>query len=127
MHKDLRTISAFVAGALVALAISQVSFVADATAQVGAGESKPVEVDESGAIPIYANYARVTSTPDEAIIDLGIHAGVGTQVSPIRIHHQVVMTYSTLKRLTKGLNATVEQYEATFGPIELDVNKRVRK
>jgi hypothetical protein len=49
------------------------------------------------------------------------------KMPPIKVHHQAVMNYYTLKRLAANLQATLEQHEQLFGPIELDVNKRVKQ
>ena len=110
-----------------ALSIGFALIGANVDAQSGVAASNRVQLDTSDAIPIYVNYARVTGTPDEVIIDVGIFANAADEpVQPIKIHHELVMNYYTLKRLASSLNATLERHEATFGPIELDVSKRVR-
>lgn len=111
-----------------ALCIGLILLFVNADAQTPTGSSTKIQVDTSTAIPIYANYARVTGTPDEVIIDFGVSANAAdTAIQPIKIHYQVVMNFYTLKRLSTALQATVERHEAEFGPIELDVNKRTKK
>jgi hypothetical protein len=63
--------------ACIALCISLILLFVNADAQTPTGSSSRVQVDTSTAIPIYANYACVTGTPDEVIIDLGVCANVG--------------------------------------------------
>ena len=97
-------------------------------AQAESSQQNRIEIDSSTALPIYANYARVTGTADEAIIDFGVFAGSQDEpVRPIKINQQVVMNYYTLKRITLSLQATLDRHEKTFGPIELDIEKRTIK
>ena len=46
--------------------------------------------------------------------------------SPVKLTHRVVMNFYTAKRLLHGLNFAVSRFEAAFGELELDVQKRVR-
>ena len=45
---------------------------------------------------------------------------------PVKLTHRVVMNFYTAKRLLHGLNFAVSRFEAAFGELELDVQKRVR-
>jgi hypothetical protein len=86
------------------------------------------EVDDSTAIACYANFCRVTGTPEELIIDFGLNPqpfGVPTQ--PIAVTQRIVTNLYTAKRLLQVLEMTVRRHEATFGALETDVQKRVRR
>jgi hypothetical protein len=126
MRKELHAFCGFIVGVVSVLTMGQIQWTAPARAQAADGAPELVKVDEAHAIPIYANFARVTGTPDEVIIALGLLTELGQSVEPIRIHHQVVMSYPTVKRTALALNATIERYEGAFGTIEVDARKRVR-
>ena len=84
-----------------------------------------VEVDDSKALACYANFCRVTGTPEELLIDFGLNPqpfGVPTQ--PIVVTQRIVTNLYTAKRLLHVLQMTVQRHEATFGALETDVQKR---
>jgi hypothetical protein len=85
-------------------------------------------VDVSKALACYANFCRVTGTPEELLIDFGLNPqpfGVPTQ--PIAVTQRIVTNLYTAKRLLHVLQMTVQRHEATFGALETDVQKRVRR
>jgi hypothetical protein len=87
-----------------------------------------VEVDDSKVMAAYANFCRVTGTPEELLIDFGLNPqpfGVPTQ--PIVLTQRIVTNLYTAKRLLQVLQLTVQRHEATFGALETDVQKRVRR
>jgi hypothetical protein len=86
-----------------------------------------IEIDDTKAAALYANFYRVMGTPEELIIDLGLNpqpAGVPTQ--PIAIAQRIVMNYYTAKRMLQALAMTIQHYEQMFGVLETDINRRVR-
>ena len=86
-----------------------------------------VEIDDSGAAACYANFCRVTGTPEELIIDFGLNPqpfGVPTQ--PIPVTHRIISNFYTAKRMLHALTLTIQRHEATFGVLEIDVQKRVQ-
>ena len=88
----------------------------------------PVEVNDSEVLACYANFCRVTGTPEELLIDFGFNSqpfGVPTQ--PIVVRQRVVTNLYTAKRLLHVLQQTVQRHEAIFGALETDVQKRVRR
>lgn len=94
----------------------------------GAQANRPrqVDVDESQAVSSYANFCRVTGTPEEVIVDVGLNAQpFGTPNEPVKINQRLVMNYYTAKRLLHALSLTVQRHEAAFGVLETDVQKRV--
>ncbi len=75
----------------------------------------------------YANFCRVTATPEEVILDLGLNANpFGAQAGKIPVNQRLIMNFFTAKRLLGALSMTVQRHEQTFGVLETDVNKRVQ-
>ena len=90
-----------------------------------AQQTTEVVVDDAGAEPTYANFCRVMATPEEVILDFGLNPQpftAGGQV--IKANHRIVMNHYTTKRLLTAIGMTIQRHEQTFGPIELDVNRR---
>lgn len=84
-------------------------------------------LDDSDVRATYANFCRVTGTPEELIIDFGMNPQpMGTPKAPIPISDRIVLNFYTAKRLLHALNLTVQRHEAAFGPLEIDVQKRVK-
>jgi hypothetical protein len=87
----------------------------------------PVQVEDTNAITTYANFCRVTGTPEELIIDVGLNSQpVGPQTEAIQINQRLVLNYFTAKRLLAALNMSIQRHEAAFGVLETDVQKRVQ-
>jgi hypothetical protein len=85
-----------------------------------------VVVDDSGALPTYSNFCRVTATPEEVILDCGLNMqpfAEGRQ--DVKANQRIVMSLYTTKRLITALGTTIQRHEQTFGTIELDVRRRV--
>jgi hypothetical protein len=85
-----------------------------------------VVVDDSGAQPAYANFCRVTATPEEVVLDFGLNPqpfAANGQV--VKANHRIVMSAYTTKRLLAAIGMTIQRHEQTFGAIEVDVNRRV--
>lgn len=84
-----------------------------------------VVVDDSGALPTYTNFCRVTATPEEMILDFGLNAQpFATGRQDVHANLRVVTNFYTAKRLLAALSMTLERHEQTFGTIELDVRRR---
>jgi hypothetical protein len=86
-----------------------------------------VDIDDSKVLATYANFCRVTGTPEELIIDFGLNPqpfGIPTQ--PIAVTQRIVTNFFTAKRMLYALQMTIQRHEATFGVLETDVQKRVR-
>jgi hypothetical protein len=70
---------------------------------------------------------RVTSTPEEMLIDFGLNVqNDKTRKTPIEVNQRVVMNYYTAKRMMSAIKIAIDRHEKTFGPIETDVRKRMR-
>jgi hypothetical protein len=90
------------------------------------GQRQAVQVDASKAHAAYANFCRVTGTPEELIIDFGLNTQpMGVPSDPIEVSERIVMNYFTAKRMLSALSMSVQRHEATFGVLETDVQKRV--
>jgi hypothetical protein len=89
--------------------------------------AQQVTVDDSKAQTCYANFARVTGTPEELIIDLGLNTEpFGVPTRPVKVDQRVVLGYHTAKRLMAALQMSLQRHEAAFGALELDVQRRIR-
>lgn len=90
-------------------------------------QQQTITLDDSHVEAIYANLCRVSSTPEEVILDLALNPNpVGGQDTTIRVSQRVILNHFTAKRLAALLAATVQRHEQTFGVLETDVRKRVR-
>lgn len=94
-----------------------------------AGQPAPTEIvlDDKKAHAAYANFARVTATPEEVIIDFALNPNPfsgGRQ--EVQVSQRLVMNFYTAKRLLGALLQTLQRHEGTFGPIQLDVRQRVQ-
>lgn len=75
--------------------------------------------------PLYANFFRVTASPEETILDFGLNAQMNnTQFNKARISQRVVINFYTAKRIWGALGLALQRHEQAFGVIETDVNKR---
>jgi hypothetical protein len=69
---------------------------------------------------------RIVPTPAEIIVDFGLNANFFSPVlpEPLKLETRVVMSPDGAKRLAQALLNTIHNYEATYGVIELDIQKR---
>ena len=87
---------------------------------------RQVRLDDRNATTCYANFCRVTGSPEEMIVDFGMNGQPnpnGNQI--INVEQRVVMNFYTAKRLLHALGVSVRRHEEAFGVIETDVQKRV--
>ena len=86
-----------------------------------------VEIDDSKVMALYANFCRVTGTPEELIIDFGLNPQpFGVPAHPIPVTQRIITNFYTAKRMLHALGLTIQRHEGTFGVLETDVQKRVR-
>jgi hypothetical protein len=84
-------------------------------------------VDISKLSTAYANFVRVTGTPEELVLDFGLSTQVApTATEPVSLTHRLVVNFYTAKRLLGALHMAVQQHEAHFGVLETDVQKRAK-
>ncbi len=95
-------------------------------AEGGAGQPQRVQVEDKDAVCSYANFCRVTGTPEELIIDFGLNSQpFGVPTEPVRVTQRIVTNYFTAKRMLHALHLSVQRHEQAFGVLETDVQKRV--
>jgi Protein of unknown function (DUF3467) len=94
-------------------------------AQTPQQQTTEVVVDDSGTLPSYSNFCRVTATPEEVILDFGLNPQpFATGRQDVKANQRIVMNFYTAKRLLTALGMTIQRHEGTFGSIELDVRRR---
>ncbi|XZE53661.1 DUF3467 domain-containing protein [Planctomycetaceae bacterium SH139] len=94
-----------------------------------AATQQPVQVQvlDDQATATYANFCRVTGSPEELIVDFGLNPQpIGVPKDPIRVNQRIILNFFTAKRLLAALQMSVARHEAVFGVLETDINKRVR-
>src|SRR5262245_3267202 len=82
------------------------------------GTPAEVNLNDKNAHAAYSNFACVTATPEEVIIDFALNPNPflsGKQ--DIDINHRLIMNFYTAKRLCSALLMTLQRHEQTFGPI----------
>ena len=86
-----------------------------------------VQVNDENASANYANFCRVTCSPEELIVDFGLNPQpVGVPKDPINVNQRVIMNFYTAKRLLAALQMSVQRHEAVFGVLETDIQKRLK-
>src|SRR5437773_7464125 len=85
-------------------------------------------VDTSQLSTVYANFCRVTGTPEELVLDFGLNTQMVATAGgeAVKLTHRLVLNYFTAKRLLGALHMAVQQHEAVYGVLEVDIQKRVR-
>ncbi len=102
-------------------------FPGQAPAQAPAQPPPQFTVDTTAMSAAYANFCRVTGTPEELVLDFGLNTQMTPiPTEPVKLTHRLVMNYFTAKRLLGALHMAVQQHENTYGVLETDIQKRVR-
>jgi hypothetical protein len=86
---------------------------------------REVQLNESDAAVCYANFCRVTGTPEELILDFGLNAQPFGELPSVAVKQRLVVNYFTAKRLFQALGMSIQRHETAFGVLETDVQKRV--
>lgn len=88
--------------------------------------SQAGQIDDSDSMPDYANFCRISGTPEELVIDFGFNPQpTGTTMRTIAVTRRVIAGWHTAKRLLFVLQQVVGRHEATFGDLETDIQKRI--
>lgn len=99
---------------------------AAAAKQAAPQQRQQVEVTDKDAVCLYANFCRVTGTPEELILDFGLNAQpFGVPTVPVEVKQRIVTNYYTAKRMLQALMMSVQRHEQAFGVLETDVQKRI--
>ncbi len=100
---------------------------ASAPAAAAPQQTQEVVVDDSGANAGYANFCRVSSTPEELILDLGLNpTPYATGKVDVKVNQRIILNHFTAKRLWSALSMALQRHEQAFGVLETDVRKRVK-
>ena len=100
----------------------------EARAQVAQPNAVKVEVKDHTTSSSYANFCRVTGTPEEVILEFGLNPQpFGNPPGGVQIDDRIVLNFYNAKRLLNALQVTVQRHEDAFGELELDAQKRVQK
>lgn len=90
-------------------------------------EQPAIKIDDSRVVGCYANFCRVTGTPEELIIDFALNPQpYGVPTEPVAINQRLITNFFTAKRLWQALGLTLQRHEAAFGVLETNVQKRVQ-
>ncbi|MDZ4657265.1 MAG: DUF3467 domain-containing protein [Bythopirellula sp.] len=96
------------------------------SSKVESPQATQVKVDDSGSLCTYANFCRVTGTPEELILDFGLNSQpFGVPTEPVEVKQRLIVNYYTAKRLLHALHLSIQRHEQAFGSLEVDVQKRV--
>jgi hypothetical protein len=90
----------------------------DATANV------QLMLDERDMRSTFANAYRIHTTAEEVVLDFGFNMlnpnpQTGQQQMLFKVSDRMIMTYSTVKRLTGSLTQLIRRYEQQFGEIPM--------
>ncbi len=86
-----------------------------------------IKIDDSKVMASYANFCRISGTPEELIIDFGLNPQPsGVPSEPIPVVQRIITNFYTAKRMLHALAMTIQRHEGTFGVLETDVQKRVQ-
>ena len=103
-----------------------VTLMSEASKEAPRSAPEPVPVDETSIAATYANFCRVTGTPEELIVDFGLNKQVvGNAPDTIQLNQRIIVNFFTAKRLAGALMMAVQRHEQAFGVLETDVQKRV--
>ena len=95
--------------------------------QQPAQQPQQIQVEDAHAVACYANFCRVTGSPEELIVDFGLNPQpIGVPKDPIQVKQRIIMNFYTAKRLLAALSMSVQRHEAVFGVLETDIQKRLR-
>jgi hypothetical protein len=84
-----------------------------------------IQIRDDQAVANYANFCRVSGSPEELILDFGLNSQpVGVSRDPVQVKQRIIMNYYTAKRLVQLLHRSVTQHEAAFGVLETNIQKR---
>ena len=86
-----------------------------------------IQINDVNAVSDYANFCRISGTPEELLIDFGLNPQpVGTPTEPIVVTQRIVTSWHTAKRLLSALKMSVDRHENLFGVLETDIQQRIR-
>ena len=91
-----------------------------------APQQQTVTVKDDDVTASYANFCRVSSTPEELILDLGLNPNPFGGNATIKVSDRIILNHYTAKRLLSALSMALQRHEQAFGVLETDIRKRVK-
>src|SRR5436305_12029227 len=90
-----------------------------AAAPAAAEQQVQIPVDASALAAAYANFFRVTGTPEELVLDFGLNTQQMTTTGPeaVKLAHLLVMIFYTAKLLLGAFQWAVNRYDSNFGVV----------
>ena len=85
-----------------------------------------VTINDEDVVASYANFCRVSSTPEELILDLGLNPNPFGPNATIKVSARIILNHYTAKRLLSALGMALQRHEQAFGVLETDIRKRVK-
>jgi len=87
-------------------------------------ENVQLMLDERDMKSTFANAYRIHTTAEEVVVDFGFNMlnpnpQTGQQQMLFKVSERMIMTYSTIKRLTGSLTQLIRRYEQQFGEIPM--------
>ncbi|HSZ57506.1 MAG TPA: DUF3467 domain-containing protein [Tepidisphaeraceae bacterium] len=81
-------------------------------------------LDERDMRATFSNAYRIHTTAEEVVLDFGFNMlnpnpQTGQQQMLFKVSDRMIMTYSTVKRLTGSLTQLIRRYEQQFGEIPM--------
>ena len=103
------------------------SLMAEEATQTPTGDTAPT-IDTTTLKTTYANVCRIAQTPNEMIVDFGLNPNFFGNIlpEPLKLETRIILTHDAAKRLVLHLAGSIQSYEAKYGPIELDIAKRLK-
>ena len=87
-----------------------------------------IEVNDANVQANYANFCRISGTPEEVLIDFATTMQSQTDAGqPHHVAQRIITNWYTAKRLLQALHLSVQRHEMVFGELELNVEQRVRR
>ena len=97
------------------------------TPEAAANQPGQFSVTTEHMLTGYANFCRVTGTPEELVLDFGLNTTMQpVPTEPVKLTHRLVVNFFTAKRLLMALSMAVQQHEQVYGVLETDITKRAR-
>ena len=87
-----------------------------------------VAIDDSEVAAHYSNFCRVSSTPEELILDLGLNPNpFNANGTTVKVSQRIILNHFTAKRMLSALSMALQRHEQAFGVLETDVRKRAQQ
>jgi len=91
-------------------------------------QRREAPLDLSHVTTTYANWYRVTGSPEELILEFGLTPNMGLVTEEaIRVSQRLVLSHYTAKRLLAHLHYALKRHEEVFGQLEMDFRKRMKR